>query len=136
MHLRSAWDVGAMLRSARKARGLTQAQAAARIGSTQRWVSVVENGHDSSPLSMVLALMNALDIVVTAQVAGPDAMEAARETLSDTGNAATVQTETDQSIKLLGETLARSDSRDSQVGNLLASILGEGGKARNPGDGT
>lgn len=72
--LKTPKEIGAALRARRKALGLTQAAAASRIGSTQRWVSQIENGKERAEIGAVLRLAEALELAVTdgGAVAAPE----------------------------------------------------------------
>lgn len=68
MFIRTPKDLGALVRAARKARGWSQADLAARMGTTQKWVSFVENGRPGSPLDMVLRTLATLKVSVDARL--------------------------------------------------------------------
>jgi len=55
-------DVRDLVRSERKRRGLTQAQAAGLAGYTQKWLSHFEAGDVNPPAHMVFQLLNTLGI--------------------------------------------------------------------------
>lgn len=56
-----------LLMSARKAKGLTQAAAAARVGISQSRLSVLETDPSSLTFEQLLALMSLYELRVTAQ---------------------------------------------------------------------
>ncbi|MEO1331093.1 MAG: helix-turn-helix domain-containing protein [Pseudomonadota bacterium] len=58
----TAARIGAAIRARRTALGLTQSEAAAKIGGTQRWVSQVENGKERAEIGAVLRLAGALGV--------------------------------------------------------------------------
>jgi len=64
--IRSARDLGALLRRARKAEGLTQAEAAALAGVGVRFLSELERGKETAELGLVLRVCTrfGLDVVV------------------------------------------------------------------------
>lgn len=73
MFIRTPKDLGALIRAARKSRGWSQADLATRVGTTQKWVSFVENGRPGSPLDMVLRTLAALRVAVDARLPGETA---------------------------------------------------------------
>jgi HTH-type transcriptional regulator/antitoxin HipB len=69
-------DVGAAVRSARQARGMTQAALAASVGVSRDWVVRLEKGHPRLEAQLVLDALDALDVSVslgTQRAAGADA---------------------------------------------------------------
>lgn len=78
MFVQTAEDLGRLIREARLRRGLSQAALAARFGTTQSWVSEVENGKDTAELGMILKALAQLGLALdvmdrTAQTPGqPD----------------------------------------------------------------
>lgn len=60
-------DFGAIIRDARKAKSLTQADLAQKIGTRQSWVSDIESGrHENPGLGIVLQACKVLDIDIRA----------------------------------------------------------------------
>jgi HTH-type transcriptional regulator/antitoxin HipB len=78
MPIRTAADLGKLIRAERLRQHLTQAQLAARHGTTQRWISLVEGGKDATQLGPVLRLLRTLGIVLE-----PRAESAQSSTLDD-----------------------------------------------------
>jgi y4mF family transcriptional regulator len=70
MRIRTARDIGAVIRAARKRAGLTQSELASRIGAGTRWVSLIENGSPVAELGRVLRALQILGIELDA--ATPD----------------------------------------------------------------
>ncbi len=70
--LHSLDDLRALVRTARRRRGLTQGEAAGLIGHTQKWLSDFETGKNDPPTSMSLKLLVLLGIPLTAGSNGPD----------------------------------------------------------------
>ncbi len=70
--LRNAKDIGALIRSARQAKGLSQAALAQRAGLRQTWISQVENGKPTASLGLVLQTLNALGVVLQGRIAAQD----------------------------------------------------------------
>jgi HTH-type transcriptional regulator/antitoxin HipB len=59
---RTTKDLGQALRAARKAKGLTQAELAARAGIWQRTVSNIETGTSGAKVDTIFDLLAALDL--------------------------------------------------------------------------
>lgn len=70
MSIRTAADLGRLVRAERTRQGLTQAQLAARHGTTQRWISLVESGKDATQLGPALRLLATLGITLEPRPAG------------------------------------------------------------------
>lgn len=62
MHIRSAADLGAIIRDRRKRLKLHQSSFAKRIGVSRQWVIEVEHGHARAELGLVLRALAALDV--------------------------------------------------------------------------
>jgi len=62
--IKSSQDIGKVLASARKAKGLSQREAAARLGVTQKWISNVEQGKSRAWIDKVLELAHFLGVRV------------------------------------------------------------------------
>ncbi|MGI4745314.1 MAG: helix-turn-helix domain-containing protein [Janthinobacterium lividum] len=67
--IRTVADIG-HLRRERLRQGLTQVSLAERIGTTQRWISEIENGKASAEIGRVLHWIQALGLEVA--IGGPD----------------------------------------------------------------
>ncbi|HET7630888.1 MAG TPA: helix-turn-helix domain-containing protein [Gemmatimonadaceae bacterium] len=67
MRIRSATELGHLAREARRSQGLTQAQLAARVGASRKWIIDLEGGKRTADLSLVLRTLNilGLDLDVT-----------------------------------------------------------------------
>lgn len=63
MVVKSSRELGLALRDRRKRTGLSQAELAAKIGTTRQWVSNAERGADSVELGLVLRAAAALGLV-------------------------------------------------------------------------
>lgn len=106
----SARDVGAAIRAARRAKGVSQAQLAERAGVGRQWLVAVEKGHHRAELGKVAALLSALDIRLAFGPTPPppdpartwltaaDAAEAIREELG--------RGDTDFALRILGRALS------------------------------
>ncbi|MFT4234152.1 MAG: HipA N-terminal domain-containing protein [Microbacterium sp.] len=69
--LTTSQAVGAEIRRARTAAGLSQAQLAARAGVGRRFVVDVESGHDRAELGKVLVLLDVLDVFLVSGEVSP-----------------------------------------------------------------
>lgn len=66
--------LGSAVRRARKDRGLSQVELAARAGVGRPWLSELETGKRTAEMGRALSVLSALDLAVTfVPVAGPDA---------------------------------------------------------------
>ncbi|MGP9819752.1 helix-turn-helix domain-containing protein [Salinarimonas sp. NSM] len=77
--LRTPADVGALIRARRRAAGLDQATLAARVGVSRLWLGEVERGKPGASLGLVLRVLAALDVALTAPDARGGGTDAARE---------------------------------------------------------
>ena len=68
MLVRTAGDLGAVIRDRRRQLKLDQATFARRIGVSRQWVIEVERGHPRAELALVLRALDALDIRLDATV--------------------------------------------------------------------
>ncbi len=75
MQLRTMRDVAALARSARLARGLTQADLAAQLRVSRDWVVRLEKGHLRLEVQLVLDALHVLGVELRA--AGPPKTESA-----------------------------------------------------------
>ncbi len=64
--IRTAVDLGTVIRNRRKQLGLDQATLAKRIGATRQWVIGVERGKPRAELGLVLRALDALGIPLAA----------------------------------------------------------------------
>lgn len=62
MHVSSTRDIGLLIRASRTEKGWTQADLARNVGTTQRWVSEIENGKATAEIGMVLQTLSMLGI--------------------------------------------------------------------------
>jgi HTH-type transcriptional regulator/antitoxin HipB len=62
MRISSIQDLASLVRSRRKAAGLTQADLAAQIGAKALWVSQFERGKSTAQVGLVLRALKVLDI--------------------------------------------------------------------------
>ncbi|REJ06764.1 helix-turn-helix domain-containing protein [Microbacterium bovistercoris] len=71
--VRTMADAGAVLRAARMARGLTQAEVAARAKVSREWLNEVETGKSRFDFQRYLAACEALGLEVQVQKRSADA---------------------------------------------------------------
>ena len=62
MHVSSTRDIGLLVRARRTEKGWTQADLARNVGTTQRWISEIENGKATAEIGMVLQTLAMLGI--------------------------------------------------------------------------
>ncbi len=68
MHVSSTRDIGLLVRASRTEKGWTQADLARNVGTTQRWISEIENGKATAEIGMVLQTLSMLGIRLEAGV--------------------------------------------------------------------
>lgn len=64
MHIRSPRDLGLVVRAARRAQGMTQAELAARAGVTREWIVGLEKGNRGAEVGRVLQVLSTLRLGV------------------------------------------------------------------------
>jgi len=64
MKIRTASDLGLLLRERRRELGLTQAELAERIGASRQWVIRVEQGNQRSDVGLVLKAIATLRLAL------------------------------------------------------------------------
>lgn len=62
MYIRSAADLGKIIRAYRLYAKLTQAQLASLVGTTQDWISQIERGKETAEVGLVLLTLNTLKV--------------------------------------------------------------------------
>src|SRR6266545_2521134 len=87
--VRDPGDLGAAVRAARRARGWTQAELAARARVGRQWLVSLERGHERAELGLVLAVLRelGLELGATAGAAGIDDARRTWMTAADTARA-------------------------------------------------
>lgn len=70
MRIRSAKDIGSLIRAYRRAQHLSQAQLAERVGTSQRWISAIERGKATAELDLVLHTLSVLNVPLEAPPPG------------------------------------------------------------------
>ena len=69
MNVRTARDLGAAIKQARKARGFSQMALAREVGVHQPKISAVERGAPGVRIGLVLQILRALDLAIAIDVA-------------------------------------------------------------------
>lgn len=72
MIVTSAEQIGALLRRARKEKGMTQAELAAAVDVSRQWVIAAEAGAPTARVDLVLDALRAVDLVVDVAPDEPD----------------------------------------------------------------
>ena len=72
MIIANAQQLGALLRQARKDRGMTQAELAAAAGVSRQWVIAAEAGAPTARLDLTLDVLRAAGLVVDVAPDEPD----------------------------------------------------------------
>jgi len=65
MHVRTARDLGAAIKQARKLRGFSQAAMAREVGVHQPKISAVERGAPGVRVGLILQILRTLDLAIT-----------------------------------------------------------------------
>jgi len=68
MQIRTAKDIGALIRDKRKNQKLDQAELAKKVGVNRRWVLEVERGKPRAEIGLVLQTLDALGLTVSIDV--------------------------------------------------------------------
>ena len=82
MFIRTASDLGALIRERRLKLGLDQIDLARKAGTSRKWLVEVENGKPRAEIGLILRTLKALD--VTLSVADTTSDVASRRTKTDT----------------------------------------------------
>ena len=76
MSVKNATDFGLQIREARRQAGITQGALADRCGTTQSWISELENGKPRAELELALRVMRELGLALeVAAMESPGASE-------------------------------------------------------------
>ncbi|HYH17817.1 MAG TPA: helix-turn-helix domain-containing protein [Azospirillum sp.] len=67
MIVKTPKDIGALIRDARRRAKVSQVELARRVGTTQGWISEVENGKATAEIGKVLKVLVALGVTLDAQ---------------------------------------------------------------------
>jgi len=73
MIVRTARDLGAAVRDARRHRGWSQADLANRVGSSRQWVNAFEQGKPTAEVGLALRVLAALGLAADVVDAPPTA---------------------------------------------------------------
>ncbi len=65
MQIRTAKDIGALIRDQRKKQKLDQAELAKKVGVNRRWVLEVERGKPRAEISLILKTFDALGLTLS-----------------------------------------------------------------------
>jgi len=68
MQIRTAKDIGALIRDKRKNQKLDQAELAKKVGVNRRWVLEVERGKPRAEIGLILKTLDALGLTVSIDV--------------------------------------------------------------------
>ena len=71
MRIRSVLELGHFVRATRREKDLTQADLAALVGVSRKWVGELESGKRTIDLSLVLRTLNALGLVLDVDARQP-----------------------------------------------------------------
>jgi len=67
MEIRTAKDIGALIRDQRKKQKLDQAELAEKVGVNRRWVLEVERGKPRAEIGLVLKTLDALGLALSVE---------------------------------------------------------------------
>jgi HTH-type transcriptional regulator/antitoxin HipB len=71
MRIRTALELGALIRDARRGRGLDQGSLAREVGVSRQWIVAIEKGKPRAPIGLVLRTLNALRISLDVEISRP-----------------------------------------------------------------
>lgn len=74
MDITNAQSLGALVRSVRNSKGLSQTQLAQQVGTTRQWLSRFEQGSNDVSLSHAFAVLEALEITMYAPAGEPETL--------------------------------------------------------------
>ena len=87
MEIRSPRELGQLIRSRREERGLTQADLAAAVGASRKWVSEAEAGKPTAEIGRVLRALAVLGVTLSVQQgAGEPPRGGEHEEIPDVGD--------------------------------------------------
>jgi HTH-type transcriptional regulator/antitoxin HipB len=67
MQIRTAKDIGALIRDQRKKQKLDQAELAEKVGVNRRWILEIERGKPRAEIRLVLKTLDALGLILSIQ---------------------------------------------------------------------
>jgi HTH-type transcriptional regulator/antitoxin HipB len=79
MQIRTAKDIGALIRDQRKKQRLDQAELANKVGVNRRWVLEVERGKPRAEIALVLKTLDALGLTLSVEGEAAARRRAGRE---------------------------------------------------------
>ncbi len=79
MQIRTAKDIGALIRDRRKNQKLDQAELAKKVGVNRRWVIEVERGKPRAEIGLVLKTLDALRLTLSVEGETPARRRGGRE---------------------------------------------------------
>src|SRR6187402_816094 len=127
--------IGNLIRDARKHRGLTQSQLAARLATSQSAINRIEKGHQNLSLEMLARIGSALDSEIVALGAGPTHLRVSGPTTLS--GSIEVKTSKNAGVALLcasllnrGRTTLRKVARIEEVNRLLEVLNSMGVQTR------
>ncbi len=65
MRIRTAIELGALIRDRRQAAGFTQTELASKAGVSRRWLASLEAGKATSAFELILRTLDALGLVIS-----------------------------------------------------------------------
>lgn len=68
MLIKSALELGKAIKLSRKQKKMSQSELADKVGTSQRWISEIENGKNRAQIGLVLKCMRILEIKLDAQL--------------------------------------------------------------------
>jgi y4mF family transcriptional regulator len=77
--IRTPKDIGALIRSRRRSLGMSQADLAARIGTSRLWISEIERGKPRASLALVLQTLSALGLELSTDDDGKSVKRSSQE---------------------------------------------------------
>ncbi|MBV9108558.1 MAG: helix-turn-helix domain-containing protein [Gemmatimonadetes bacterium] len=76
MRVRSAREIGLLVRAERTRQGLTMRALAGRVGCTRQWIAALEGGGERLEIALVLRTLSALEVRLDAQLPHDDSLGA------------------------------------------------------------
>ena len=125
MHVRSARELGLLIKDRRRSLSLSQAELAGRIGASRHWVMGVEAGKPTVELGLVLDTLSALELVCNLRpleiftgARGLDARPGASPDASDASGSSTPRPMSSDLSRVLSRTRASGrEPRDPLSGS-------------------
>lgn len=67
MRVRTAREIGLLVRAERKRQGLTMQEVAEHVGCSRQWIAALEAGRERLELTLVLRTLSALGVLLDAR---------------------------------------------------------------------